>query len=54
MLTILPNKEKSGIQLIFTDFFTKEEQFVTAFHLNEAKEIGRELIKMVEEIQKNK
>lgn len=54
MLALVPNENKSAIQFIFSDFFTEEKQYVTAFDLDQAKEIGKDLVKVVTEIQKKK
>lgn len=52
MLTLIPNEEKTAIQFLFNDFFTKKKQFVTAFELNDAEQIAKDLMKMVKETRK--
>ena len=54
MLTFIPNEKKTGIQFLFEDFDTKEQQFITAFDLDESEKIGKGLIKMIKEIKKAK
>lgn len=54
MINFIPNEKKDAIQFVFTDFFTKERQFTTTFDLNTSKEIGEDLIKLVNEIEKKK
>lgn len=52
MLQLIPNKEKTAIQFVFIDFFTHENQFVTAFDLEDAKSIALDLLEKVKEIQR--
>lgn len=54
MLTILPNEEKTAIQFLFRDFFTQEQQFVTAFDIDQCVKIADDLKQMVKEIRKEK
>ncbi len=51
MLTLLPNENKSAIQMIFSDIFTEKVQFVTAFDLVEAREMAHDLLNMIDEIK---
>ncbi len=54
MLTIMPNEDLTGIQFLFRDFFTQEQQFITAFDLQCSLEIAEDIKQMVKEIQKGK
>ena len=54
MLELIPNEKKSAIQMLFSDYFTNKQQFVTAFALEDAKEIGKQMIKLVKELEKEK
>lgn len=49
MLELKPNENKTAIQLIFTDFWTQKQEFITAFDLKEAEEIAIELLQQIEQ-----
>jgi len=54
MLELIVNDSKTGIQFVFTDAFTKKQQFITAFDIGESKKIAIELSSMVKKLEKKK
>jgi len=54
MLQMQPNLERTAIEMTFVDFFTREQQFQAVFRLEEAEQIGHDLIIMVYEIKEDK
>ena len=54
MLVLIPNENKTAIQMMFLDHFSEEQQFVADFDLDQAKSIGEDLVKIVAQIKREK
>jgi hypothetical protein len=51
MLKLKINENKNAIQFTFKKWATKEHEFQTAFDLSTAKNISKELIRLIKELK---